>query len=173
MAAQPPSGGTPPPPPPGSPTYSPDGRWVWDPVANAWRPTAAASSIPFTTSTPLPVPESTLASPARRLGEFLLGFVLLIVTLVIGYIIWSLIAWSHSSTPAKQVLGMKVVDSRTGLPATTGQMWMRQLVWTLVLRVGSAATGGILGVVDALFVFSANHQRILDRMANTLVVRAP
>lgn len=119
----------------------------------------------------LPVPPATLASPARRFGGLCLSFLLLIGTLVIGYIIWSIIAWNHSQTPSKQLLGMRVVDSRTGVPATFGQMVMRQVVWSLVLSLGSSVTGGILGIVDAFFVFGGTRQRLLDKMANTLVVR--
>lgn len=119
----------------------------------------------------LPVHPSTLATPARRFAGFLLSFVLTILTLVIGYLIWAIIAWTKSATPAKQLLGMRVIDSRSGAPATFGQMVMRQVVWTLVLGLASAVTGGILGIVDALFVFGGTRQRLLDRMAGTLVIK--
>jgi uncharacterized RDD family membrane protein YckC len=101
----------------------------------------------------------------------LLSGVLVIVTLGIGYLVWAIIAWSHSTTPAKQLLGMQVVDARTGAPADFGQMVMRQFVWALVLGLGSSLTFGILVLVDACFVFSDTRQRLLDRVASTLVVR--
>jgi uncharacterized RDD family membrane protein YckC len=118
----------------------------------------------------LPVPPEALASPGKRFGGFLLSFVLIIVTLGIGYLIWALIIWQRSTTPAKQILGMRIIDAKTGEPLTYGRMVMRQVVWALVLGVGSSITFGILGVVDAFFVFSGPRQRLLDKMSNTLVV---
>jgi uncharacterized RDD family membrane protein YckC len=119
----------------------------------------------------LPVPPEQLASPGRRFAGMLLTIVLMIVTLFIGYLVWAIIAWTKSRTPAKQVLGMQVINARTGAPATFGEMVMRQVVWSLVLGIASSITFGILGIVDAFFVFSGTRQRLLDRMANTLVVK--
>ena len=121
----------------------------------------------------LAVPYELLASPWRRLGGALLSGLLFIVTLGIGYLIWAIITWQDSTTPAKKMLGMRVVDARTGAPLTFGGMVMRQVVWYLVIAVGSFFTGGILGLVDACFAFTASRQRLLDRMAKTLVVRVP
>jgi uncharacterized RDD family membrane protein YckC len=120
----------------------------------------------------LPVPPEALASPGKRFGGMLLTFLLIIVTLVIGYLIWALVVWSKSTTPAKQILGMRIVDSKTGQPLTYGGMVMRQVVWALVLGIGSGVTFYILGIVDAFFVFSGTRQRLLDKMAGTLVVNA-
>lgn len=119
----------------------------------------------------IPVPPERLASPGRRLGGALLSALLVIVTLVIGYLIWAIVCWTKSTTPAKRLLGMQVVNARTGAPATFGEMVMRQVVWQIVLSIGSSVTFGILGIVDAFFTFSGTRQRLLDRMANTLVVR--
>lgn len=119
----------------------------------------------------LPVSPALLASPARRFAGALLFFVLFIATLVVGYCVWAVIAWTKSTTPAKQVLGMRVIDSRSGIPATFGQMVMRQVVWSVVLGIGSSATGGILAVVDGFFIFGGSRQRLLDKMANTLVIK--
>jgi uncharacterized RDD family membrane protein YckC len=124
----------------------------------------------YATTKVLPVPPQALASPGKRFGGFLLSIVLVVVTLVIGYLIWALIVWKDSATPAKQVLGMRIIDARTGQPMTYGGMVMRQVVWSLVLSIGSGITSGVLFVVDAFFVFSGTRQRLLDRMANTLVV---
>lgn len=115
----------------------------------------------------------TLSSPGKRLGGMLLSLLLIFVTLGIGYLIWALIAWTKSTTPAKQVLGMKVVNANTLQPATTGEMWMRQFLWPLVLAVGNLITFGILTLVDAFMVCSDRRQRILDRMATTYVVDDP
>jgi uncharacterized RDD family membrane protein YckC len=115
-----------------------------------------------------------LSSLGKRFGAALLSVVLMIVTLFIGYLIWAIIAWSKSTTPAKQLLGMKVISAKSMRPATTGTMWMRQVVWALVVGVGSTVTFGILGLVDALLIFGGDkRQRLVDRMADTYVVDDP
>jgi uncharacterized RDD family membrane protein YckC len=171
-AANPPAAnpwGTPPQPPP-YPSPPPGAAGYGPPAYGAPQgyPVAPGHGGPF-----LPVPPQALASPGQRFGGLLLSVVLMIVTLGIGYFIWALIAWTNSTTPAKQVLGLRVVDARSGAPVTFGQMAMRQVVWTLVLGFASSATAGIVGIVDAFFVFGTGRQRLLDKMANTLVVRSP
>jgi hypothetical protein len=42
---------------------------------------------------------TTLAPVGRRIGAFFLGWLLSIVTLGIGYIIWGAISWSKGQTP--------------------------------------------------------------------------
>ncbi len=46
-----------------------------------------------------------ITSPGARLGAFLLEFVLLIVTLGIGWLIWAAITAGNGQTPAEKVLG--------------------------------------------------------------------
>jgi hypothetical protein len=161
--------------PPAPPTPSPPSLVsALAPPSPAAMPPAPPLGYPvaqFQSMQVLPVPPSLLASPGRRLGGLLLGFALFLGTLVIGYVVWSIIAWNHSTTPAKQLLGMRVIDSRTGAPATFGQMVMRQVVWSLVLSIGSSVTASILGIVDAFMVFGGTRQRLLDKMANTLVIK--
>jgi len=112
-----------------------------------------------------------LASPWKRLGASALEVVLDIFTLGIGYLIWTLVVWGKGKTPAKQVLGMTVVDARTGRPATWGHMFVRQfLVQGLFFGLFGALTVGILWVVAAAMIFGANYQTLWDRMAKTLVV---
>lgn len=118
-------------------------------------------------------PGVTLSSPGKRFAGLLLSVVLMILLLGIGYLIWAIIVWTKSTTPAKQLLRMKVVNANTLLPASTGKMWMRQVVWSFVLGVGSSITFGILGLVDAFMVFGDKRQRLLDRMADTYVVDDP
>jgi hypothetical protein len=119
------------------------------------------------------VPPQALSSPGKRLGGALLSVLLFFVTLGIGYLIWALVVWKDSTTPAKKLLKMKIVDSRTGQPLEYSGMVMRQVVWYIALTIGSTITGGILGIVDAFFVFTGTRQRILDRMSSTLVIDLP
>ena len=112
-----------------------------------------------------------MSSYGKRFGGLLLEIVLFFVTLGIGYIVWAIIVYTKSTTPAKQLLGMKVIDAKTMRPASTGKMWMRQVVWNIVLSIGSSITFGILSLVDALMIFAGDkRQRLLDRMADTYIV---
>lgn len=59
---------------------------------------------------------------------------------------------------AKQWLGLKVVDARSGQPCTFGQSFVRNLLLA------------ILGPIDWIFIFGERHQRLGDMAANTIVV---
>lgn len=159
--ATPPAFGAPPAPAPG--TYSPAPQ----PFSGHAVQTMPGGGLP------LPAGVS-LSSPAKRLGGLVLSLVLMIVTLFIGYLIWAIIAWSRSTTPAKQLLGMKVIDAKTLQPASTGKMWLRQFVFAFVFSIANSFTFGIFSLVDAFMIFAGDkRQRLLDRMVDTYVVDDP
>jgi len=113
-----------------------------------------------------------IATPAVRLGSYLLDFLLLIVTLAIGWIIWSLIVWSKGTTPGHQVLRLYIVDEKSGKTATWGHMALRELVMKGI--VGSAAatiTFGIYFIVDSLFVVRSDRKTLHDLLSSTQVVQ--
>jgi uncharacterized RDD family membrane protein YckC len=60
----------------------------------------------------------------------------------------------------KRVLGMVVLDAKTGAPCRVWQALVRNL------------TLALLGPLDWLFIFGARHQRLGDMAAGTVVVRA-
>lgn len=80
------------------------------------------------------------ASAKHRLGGYVLDIGLAIVTLGIGWLIWSLIAWRKGQTPAKQILQLRVVAEENRTNATWGHMAIRQLLIPLTF----AAPGWIL-----------------------------
>ena len=59
----------------------------------------------------------------------------------------------------KRVVKTKVIDSRTGGPCTFGQSFVRNFLLSL------------LNIIDWIFIFGANRQRLGDKAANTLVVK--
>lgn len=61
---------------------------------------------------------------------------------------------------AKRWLGMRVVDASTGEPCTFGQSFVRNI------------TQSILGPLDWIFIFGDAHQRLGDKLANTIVIDA-
>jgi uncharacterized RDD family membrane protein YckC len=150
----PPSGGFAPPPPP-------SGGFAPPPA-----PTAAGFGAP---GMPGGAPALQLTSRGKRFGAYLLEGLLVIVTLFIGWLIWSVIAWGKGQTPAKQVLGMRVVKLDERRPATMGEMALRELVGKFLLAMVPFYT-----LVGAIFVLTDdNNQGLWDKIAGTTVVEDP
>ncbi|HVX07611.1 RDD family protein [Humibacter sp.] len=115
---------------------------------------------------PLP---ANLATAGQRFGATLLELVLAIATLIIGWVIWDLIAWTRGQTPAKQLLGLRIVSAQSGQPLSWGQSFVRNFLCYGLL--GSIPLlGFIYRIVGACFVFNPDRQALWDRMAKTYVV---
>jgi len=67
-----------------------------------------------------------LASIGHRLGGKAVDFALSLVTLNIGWLIWSFVVWGNGQTPGKQLLKMRVYDKTTGKPVKWGHMAIRE-----------------------------------------------
>jgi uncharacterized RDD family membrane protein YckC len=122
-------------------------------------------------------PSGTYASSIlRRLIEFMLDLLLVIVTFFIGWLVWSLIVWKNGQTPAKQLLHMRTVRLDTGQRATWATMCLRELVakWLLVFIVIGSLTGG-LGSTALCFMlcWDVNRQQLWDKIAKSIVVDDP
>lgn len=121
---------------------------------------------------PLQFPEGVvLASVGRRIGAFFLAIPLAIVTLGIGYLIWGAIVWGKGTSPALQVLGMKVVKADTGLPATWGEMALRNIVGNWLLGLVTFNIAQLVSFV--MFLVDDQRRSLPDRIASTLVVHDP
>jgi uncharacterized RDD family membrane protein YckC len=108
------------------------------------------------------------SSVGRRVGASLLDVLLMVVTLFIGWFIWSIVLWKQSTSPAKKMLGMRVVDANTRAPATMQQMVMREVVGKWV--VGSVAAGlANLASFVMLFV-TPKRQAVWDYIGGTTVI---
>jgi uncharacterized RDD family membrane protein YckC len=114
-------------------------------------------------------PGVVVASTGRRVGAYFLAIPLLIVTLVIGYLVWGLILWNkNSTTPALKVLGMKCWDIQTNQPASFGQMVMRDLLGRLVEGLCI-----IIGIVSFVMFLGAERRTLHDKIGRTIVVHDP
>ena len=111
-----------------------------------------------------------LSSPGRRLGAYLLEALLAMVTLGIGYLIWTLVAFAKGQTPGKQALRMRVVSLQTGKPASWGTMFVREFIAKLVIGFLSVLT---LGIINFWLLWDSNHQELWDKLVGTLVVDDP
>ena len=102
--------------------------------------------------------------------DAVLGF----VTLFIGWIIWSCVTFSKGQTPAKSIMGMRVVKQDTGVAATWGEMFLRQVVIPMVLGIVGIFLFGIPTIVAACMIFGGTlRQTGWDRMMRTVVVNDP
>jgi uncharacterized RDD family membrane protein YckC len=115
-----------------------------------------------------------LSSLGQRFGAYLLDAVLAFVTLFIGWIIWSCITFSKGQTPAKSIMGMRVVKQDSGLAATWGEMFLRNVVIPIALGVVGVFLFGIPTIVAACMIFGGTlRQTGWDRMMGTVVVNDP
>ena len=113
-----------------------------------------------------------LATPAVRLGSFALEIVFAVLTLGIGWLIWSLIVWGKGTTPGHQILRLYIVDAKTGRTASWGHTALREFVIKgLVGGLASSIALGAYFIVDSLFVLREDRKTIHDLITSTQVVQ--
>jgi hypothetical protein len=127
------------------------------------------------TTSPINTSESSkepLASAGARLGAHLMEGLLALVTLGIGWIIWSLVEWGKGTTPGHKVLKQYIVDEKTGKTFSWGRMALREVVIKGILcGVLYVITFSIFYFVDSLMVVRDDRRTIHDRISGSLVVQ--
>ena len=106
------------------------------------------------------------ASLGRRMGALALGTVLVVGTLVVGWLGWSVFEWRQGRTPTYRLLGLRVVSRSGGQPIGLGRSFLRSGICCPLLVVPTAAAGA---VVLLCFAFGASPPDGLFRQAR----RAP
>ena len=135
-------------------------------------------SDPFSSPPPPPPPNNSGSFSAGagavpcgngvRFGALLLDSLLFVVTCGIGWLIWDIVLWQQSTSPAKKMLNLKIVDINTGAPASMVQMLLREGLGKIVL----SAVTGIVGIVSAVLILVVpSRQGVWDFIAKTTVVR--
>ena len=117
------------------------------------------------------------ATPLNRFGAAVLESVLAIITLGIGWFIWWLILLGRGLTPARQILGLRIVDAKTMQPVSNGQVFLRGfVVYFLAFSALASAlslvlfgAGWLFTLVSALLVFRSSHQTLWDQITGTTV----
>ena len=102
----------------------------------------------------------------------LIAVVLVSLALLVGYLVWWLLALRGGQTPGKQLVGIRVIRD-DGSPSDWVHTFLREFVikWLLGGFL-SGMTGGIYFVVDHLWpLFDGNRQALHDKMVSTLVVQ--
>lgn len=98
----------------------------------------------------------------------MLEVILMTVTLFVGWAMWSLlVAWPRGQTPAKQLLGMRVVKLNTAEPGTWGTMFVREVI---TKTVGSFIATFTLGILYFMLLWDRMTQQVWDKISGTVVV---
>ena len=134
-------------------------------------------SDPFSSPPPLPPSNGSGSSSTgvvpcgngTRVWATILDGLLFIVTCGIGWLIWSIVVWQQSTSPAKKMLKLKIVDLNTGAPASMVQMLLREVLGKIVL---STVTSGLTTLVGAVLILVVpSRQGVWDYISKTTVVR--
>ena len=128
-------------------------------------PPAPAPPPSFSGSAPYQLTEK-----SRRFIAMLLEAVLVIVTLVIGWLIWSVILWQKGQSPAKSIMKMRVIKLDQGRAANIGEMALRELVgkWLLSIIPFWYIINGVVLLVD-----KDQSQCLWDKLAGSTVIDDP
>jgi RDD family len=134
--------------------------------------TSLTSSVNEPTNTLDTMNTNELASPGVRLGSYLLESLFTVITLGIGWLIWSFIIWGKGTTPGHQVVRLYVVSEKTGQVFSWGQMFVREiLVKGLLIPILSVFSFGIVFLVDSLMVVRDDRKTLHDRICGSIVVQ--
>ena len=114
------------------------------------------------------------ASFQHRLGAIFLDAALIVVTLGIGWLIWSLIVWSEGQTPAKKILKLRTINITNGHHASWGHMGIREALIPISVSIVSSITGGIAYipwiVIEIVFYFTKGQRTLRDYWVKTAIV---
>ena len=107
-----------------------------------------------------------LTNPWARLGAWLLDLLLIIVTLFIGWAVWTLIIWSTGETPGKQICGQRVAMKQTWSGGQGGARWRCRdfVIRGLAIGILGQLTCGIVSLVATLMIFSAYHETLVGQV---------
>jgi uncharacterized RDD family membrane protein YckC len=110
----------------------------------------------------------------HRLGAYALDWGLALLTLGIGWLIWSMIVWPEGQTPAKKILKLRTINVVTKQPATWGHMSIREFLIPLTVFIASSTTGGIVWgawiTVEICFYFLKGKRTLRDYWVKTVIV---
>lgn len=113
-----------------------------------------------------------LATPQTRVYAFLAELAISILTLGIGWLIWSAYAWGKATTPGHQLLHHQIVDIETNEPLSWTQMAVRELIFKgMIGGILSSFTYGLYACADAGLMFLEDRRAIHDRMSSSVVIQ--
>jgi hypothetical protein len=113
------------------------------------------------------------ALPLATVGMRFLGWVLesflVVITLVIGWLIWYFVVVGRGLTPARQMLKLIVVDSQTKVPVDPGKAFIRGFLVYVVLFGIILSVIPFGALIAAAFIFRESRQTLWDQLTNTVI----
>ena len=104
------------------------------------------------------------------MGAYILDIVLVLLTLILGYIIWWFFTLSRGQTPGKQLLGIRAMRA-DGTPSDWGWTFIREFIIKLIAFGILNSVVGIASIVDLLWAFwDRDRQTLHDKIMKTVVV---
>ncbi len=114
------------------------------------------------------------ATPMRRLGGYLLDVLLLIVTLVVGWVIWFLVVAQRGQTPGKQLTNMYIMREDGSRAGGWYTLLREFVVEGLLFGLIGAVTFGISSIIAALWcTWDRDRQCLWDKVTSTYVAYSP
>jgi uncharacterized RDD family membrane protein YckC len=101
----------------------------------------------------------------RVVAAYVVAVLLFIVTLGIGYIIWSLMVWGYGQTPAQRLFGLRCWRPESRRLASRGQMALRQAIGLLLN--GELLAGFFILLIDPV------RTSVADYLIGTVVLHDP
>ena len=111
-------------------------------------------------------PPYVVSRVARLVIASLLDSLLVMVTLVVGWLIWAAITARQGATPGKKLMKMQVVDKDTGLPMSWARyVFLRGLVGGLVMSIPLVNL-----VLFFMPLWDRLNQSVYGKVSNSVVV---
>jgi uncharacterized RDD family membrane protein YckC len=105
------------------------------------------------------------AAKGRVAASWFLALGLFVVTLGVGYLAWSAVAWGHGQTPAQRLLGLRCWQPDTRRLAHRGHVALRQVTGLLL--------NGQLMMGPLIWLGSRDLNSVGDLVAGTRVLHDP
>lgn len=114
------------------------------------------------------------ATPARRLGGNLLDGLIMLLTLLIGWLIWFLIVAPRGQTPGKSLVSTYVVRP-DGSRAGGWYMWGREagVKWILMGLIDWVALGLAQLIGSLMILWDRDKQCLWDKIVSSYVAYSP
>ncbi|HSZ37752.1 MAG TPA: RDD family protein [Acidimicrobiales bacterium] len=112
-----------------------------------------------------------------RIKALLLTLGLIVVTLGVGWLLWSVVEWRRGSTASFRLTGLRVVRRGDGMPIGVGRSFLRNAVLCTVLLIPTIlacimiAVAFVMGASPPNDLFSKPRNAPWDRLTGTMVVQ--
>jgi hypothetical protein len=116
------------------------------------------------------------ASLGMRIKALLLTFLLIVVTLGVGWLAWSVVEWRRGRTVSFKLMGLRVVRTSDGRPIGLGTSLLRNALLCSVLFVPTLlaclvlAFAFVMGASPPEGLLSKPRNAPWDRLTKTMVV---